>query len=187
MKRTFFFKIRKDGYRYVNPVFTLAVDVELRENEDGLPVFSMSGGIYSPHRRLVEFGQCFDEYLEWGNESIILKFLVETWKKHNLNDMHAGTPAQEKCLADNQAEVKEVQTKMEEATAPMLRFHCDEYYSACCEVLRRHGLYEVDINGQPYTYGHGWLYKPIPAKVLEKIRYCLDPRHTEKDIENYLK
>lgn len=183
MKRTFKFKIRKYGYHYVNPVFTLKVDVELRENEDGLPVFSMSGDIYSPHHRCIDGGQCFDEYLEWGNTSILLRFLVETWKEHHLNDMHAGTPAQEKCLADNQAEVKEVQAEMEKAKAII----CDEHYPACCEVLRRHGLYEVDLNGQPYTYGHGWLYKPIPTDWLEIIRYCLDPRHTEKDIEDYLK
>ncbi|MBP5457518.1 MAG: hypothetical protein J6Y37_13580 [Paludibacteraceae bacterium] len=183
MKRNFKFKIRKDGYHYVNPVFTLKVDVELRENEDGLPVFSMSGDIYSPHHRCLGGGQCFDEYLEWGNTSILLRFLVETWKEHHLNDMHAGTPEQEKCLADNQAEVKAVQSEMAEAKA----INCDEYYPACCEVLRRHELYDVDVNGQPYTYGHGWLYKPIPPEILEKIRYCLDQRHTEKDIENYLK
>ena len=35
--------------------------------------------------------------------------------------------------------------------------------------LRLLGLYEVEHEGKPYKYGHGWLYRPIPAADLARI------------------
>ena len=56
------------------------------------------------------------------------------------------------------------------------RWHSTEwdYYTVDCELLRRHGLYEVEVDGKPYKYGHGWLYRAIPENDMNKIRAILD-------------
>ena len=34
--------------------------------------------------------------------------------------------------------------------------------------------------GKPYTYGTGWLYEPIPADDLARIRYIIDPDNSKE-------
>ena len=43
-------------------------------------------------------------------------------------------------------------------------------YDESCNYLKSLGLYEVMHEGKPYKYGTGWLYEPIPADDLAKIK-----------------
>lgn len=118
----------------------------------------------------------FDHIPEDKVDSSVYSFLIQMWKKYHLNDLHAGTPEQEKCL-DEHREVCELHEVA----------YGYDHYTACCETLKEYGLYEVDLDGKPYKYGHAWLYRPVPDDDLAKIRYVLDPSHSEEDIEEWLK
>ena len=86
------------------------------------------------------------------------------WKRNHLNDMHAGTPEQEKCLEDFEAEREAVEKELGGNSS---------YYDVSCEILKRHGLYEVQLDGKPYKYGHSWLYQPISEWDLAAIKEIL--------------
>lgn len=78
----------------------------------------------------------------------MLHRLNEIWDEYHLNDMKAGTPEQEafiKCWK---------------------KFHKYEYTDVC-RALKDVGLYEVDLDGEPYKYGHKWLSIEVPQDVLE--------------------
>ena len=58
-------------------------------------------------------------------------------------------------------------------------------YDRAVEYLKRKGLYEVRLTpteakynpryaGKPYRYGHGWLYRPIPASDMAKIKKIME-------------
>ena len=113
------------------------------------------------------------------------------WKKHHLNSMHAGTVEQESCLKDFASEKETIRNELRnnawnkakiEYNYPENHFkewqnwHGSDWnsYSVDCELLKRHGLYEVEVDGKPYKYGHGWLYRAIPESDLNKIRAILD-------------
>lgn len=84
-------------------------------------------------------------YATGWNAELVTRFR-EVWERWHLNDMRAGSPAQEAFIrtwrAANQYE-----------------------YAAACAALKEAGLY--DDNG--YKYGMAWKTEEIPAEVIELL------------------
>lgn len=86
-------------------------------------------------------------------DNTMWKIIYRLWKAYHLNDMHAGTEIQEAILEDDFGE--------------------DLYklsYTDKCRWLSRYNL--LDDNG--YVYGHGWLYREIPADDLAVIKAIIE-------------
>ena len=104
-------------------------------------------------------GQCFDT-LAKTNIATDPTFveIYRLWKLYHLNDMHAGTPEQEKAIRQG---IKDGELS-------------DNFdYKATVQYLKDKNLYEVPLNGKIYRYGHAWLYEPIPEEDLNKIKELL--------------
>lgn len=80
------------------------------------------------------------EYAPGWDEDKVTKFR-EVWDRWHLNDMRAGTPAQE----------------------ALLESHAIKGYDNQCAFLKEHGLY-VD-NG--HRYGMAWFKEELPEGVIE--------------------
>lgn len=146
MSKTFNFgKIDARGTgRRINPV---EVNARLERMDDGKYRFVASAMVYNQTKTdCVCAGQCLDFINERLNDSTF-KQLYHLWKLYHLNDMHAGTPEQEIALERCQS----------------------KDYDDRCNYLKLVGLYEVEYDGKPYKYGHGWLYQPIPDDDFELI------------------
>lgn len=103
---------------------------------------------------IVRGGQCLDELLPLIPDPAFQE-IVHLWRRYHRNDMHAGTPEQE-------AEVKRW-------------LDGRPYdYTAAREHLRQAGLLTVEHEGEPYTYGTGWIFEPIPADDLARIRDIIE-------------
>jgi hypothetical protein len=153
MKKIFEFgKIAWYGSRKINAV---EVEVEWKENNHGKMVFSVCGTVWNAtHTDCVCAGQCLDEilpYLKWNKK---FKEIHRLWKSYHLNDMHIGTREQENAL-NEAVKVGKIQSR--------------SAYTECCEYLKSIGLYEVELNGKTYEYGHGWIYYDIPQEDINKI------------------
>lgn len=123
------------------------LEVELRDTTKG-PELSIRGDIWNPsHTDIYCCGQCLDEIAKYKGDNPLFKELYQYWKDYHLNGMHAGTFEQEQALK------KAVIVGYDEA----------------CEYLKSINLYEVEYNGKPYKYGHGWLYQALPENVLSRI------------------
>lgn len=101
------------------------------------------------------FGQIRDELLKithcepgWNVGKIVK--LHSIWKEWHLNNLVAGSPAQEKWI--EAAGVNRYNDILQEMPAHILD---DETYLH---------------NGKPYRYGSAWLCKDVPADVLEWLR-----------------
>lgn len=131
------------------------VEIALEDKKQGMPVFTAIAMVWnSKHTDCVMSGQCLDKllkYKELKNNKQYQK-IVELWKKHHLNDMHLGTIAQDEAIE----KWKKQGNKYD--------------YNDACEFLKSVGLYEVEYEGKPYKYGHGWLYREIPQNDLEDIK-----------------
>lgn len=140
MKKVFNFgKIAYDGNGKIN---TVTVEVELRG--DDKPVLSICGNIWnSTCTDILCGGQCLDKLLPHFKNNTKFKEIYRLWKLYHLNDMHAGTEAQEELL-------KKYNTRG---------------YAKACELLKKYNLYE----DKGYRYGSAWLYRPIPENDLKKI------------------
>lgn len=150
MRKTFNFnKIDYNGIgRKINPV---KVDIELKETDKGC-CFSASGVIYNQTKTdCLAGGQCLDTIAEYVFDAKF-KEIYRLWKLYHLNDMHAGTYEQEAAI-----DAWETQGNRYD-------------YTKACEHLKSIGLYEVEHDGKPYKYGHGWLYWEIPSEDLEAIK-----------------
>jgi len=122
----------------------VVAELELEQKGKGL-VFSMSGDYKNSG------GQCFDSVKPSNKYQ---KQLLNFWKKHHLNDMHAGTKTQEEALK-----------KLKDF----------ESYEQSTEYLKQIGLYEVTLrNGNTYKYGHGWLYRELPKDVKTHLKGICD-------------
>lgn len=126
--------------------------------EDGR--LSISGGIGTKHQ-LRTCGQCIDEIAEIPSRYLIKGFtksdrdrLVEIWRRWHLNDLRAGSPAQEEFLRAN----------------PVSFEYPESHYTAAVEALTAAGL-NPDPNylykDEPYSYGHAWLTEELPVDVVE--------------------
>lgn len=115
------------------------------------PVFSVRALVYN--KGLEEMGgQCLDEINEileknWDltKERAIIYYL---WKKHHLNDTHAGTKKQETRLHQNGIENRA------------------SNYEETCEALDKAGL----LIDEGVKFGATWHYWEIPAEDLAEIK-----------------
>lgn len=118
------------------------VTLRLKDNEDGKPIFSCSGEV-----KRCAWGQCYETIDKAAHDNPRWKVIYKLWRKYHLNDLHAGTEAQEKALEQ-----------------------CPSTdYEERCEYLKSVNLYED--NG--YKYGSAWLYRAIPEKDLKAIRHII--------------
>lgn len=124
--------------------------------------FTASGNIWNHcHSDIYSGGQNLDEIAKYIKTPLFQK-IYTFWKKYHLNGMHAGTPEQEKAIAEWTAEGNKYD------------------YTKVCEMLKKCGLYEVPLTAdlvgtrkadrEPYRYGHGWVIFDIPEKDLEEIK-----------------
>lgn len=152
MKKTFNLgKIAIYGKRKINLV---TLDIELKE-KDGKPVFTASAMVWNSKKTDCFLGgQCLDELCRFASirNNKIFKKVYKFWKLYHLNDMHAGTPEQEKALEEWENKGNKYD------------------YTAACEYLKNINMYEVEHNGKPYKYGHSWLYQAIPENDLQEIK-----------------
>ena len=153
MKKVFNFgKIdyNKTG-RNVNLV---TVEMELKENNDSLPIFSVRGNIWNHIKSdIYSGGQNLDTIKKYVKSKLFLE-IFRLWKLYHLNNRHAGTLEQEQALDE------------------WLKTNKYDYNKAC-DYLKSIGKYEVMHNNKPYKYGHGWIYFPIPDNDLAIIKNLL--------------
>jgi hypothetical protein len=93
----------------------------------------------------------------WDASSIALFF--DIWRDWHLNDMQAGSPAQEAWLKEHPIEDRL------------------NYYTKACEALAAAGLNPDPgyiHKGKPYRYGHAWLRVEVPAHVLAFLQALPD-------------
>ena len=141
-------KIAYSGNRKINPV---TIEIELKETDKGYR-FTASGEVWNQTKTdCYCAGQCLDTIAKRLRTPEFME-IYRLWKLYHLNDMHAGTREQEAAIDAWKAEGNRYD------------------YTAACEHLKSVGLYEVEHEGKPYKYGHGWLYWEIPAEDLEKIK-----------------
>lgn len=143
----------------VNPV---TVEINLKNNRDGYPVYTTTVKVWKGNRSDVwASGRLFDEIKRVPYDDALYQELRRLAKYH-LNDFHAGTKAQ--TLALEKAGLTGAVN-----------------YDKAVEYLKHKGLYEVRLTpteakynptyaGKPYKYGHGWIYYPIPSKDMAKIK-----------------
>ena len=153
MKRTISFgKYAIYSKRKINEV---TIEIRLEE-KDGKEVFTVCGNVWNMHKTdIVMGGQCLKELANYI-ENPIFKTIYKLWKNYHLNDMHAGTEEQEKAVED----WKSIGNGYD--------------YRKVCEYLKSIGLYEVELDGKPYKYGHAWLYRAIPENDLELIKKIIE-------------
>ena len=134
--------------RKINPV---EVEICLREDEPGKLVFTASGTIYNQRKtKCFSCGQNLDEINKFVTDNTFLE-IYRLWKLYHLNNMHAGTKAQERLVKE------------------YLKDH-DYDYREICQYLMLRGLYE----DHGYKYGSAWLYEEIPENDLLIIKTLLD-------------
>jgi hypothetical protein len=121
------------------------VRIEIELSNDNVFTASCAGpAIY--------WGQCLDRAgKELNIKNPVFLKILEYWKKWHLNDMHAGTPKQEKL-------VKEYTKK-----------HSYDY-TAICEFLNENNL--LYDNG--YKYGTAWKKQEITKIDLQGIKKLLE-------------
>lgn len=118
-------------------------------------------GVIGPKRNGDAYGSCgqIKDYLdiidhfcgEWDKSSC--DFLADIWNRYHLNDMHAGTIAQENCIDD------------------YLKKWGDRYdYNLACEILEASGLLYDD----GYKYGSAWLFRPVPQTAIKWLEALPD-------------
>jgi hypothetical protein len=163
-----FDKIDFEGVgRRVNAV---SVEIRLETLKNGKPEFAASGMIWESGRRdIISGGQCFDAIKDTPiGQDPLFKEVYRLWKEHHLNDLHAGTPAQAAYLAEN----RDLVDKYYKET---IGKYGGDRYGAQCRVLEEAGLLTVAHPDHPggWTYGHGWLYAPIPPEDIKIINHII--------------
>ena len=147
MKKTLNFgKIDWNGTgRKINLV---TVEINLKETENG-PAFTASANVWNSKRTdILCGGQCLDDLVPFFHDNKVYMTIFSMWQKYHLNDMHPGTPAQEKAL--NEAGLTKFATN----------------YTEYCEHLKKIGLF----NDNGVNFGETWVYWPILEKDLKTIK-----------------
>ena len=174
------------------------ITFELRQTEHG-PEFSAQAEAWNNRRTDIFIGrQCVDTLAEEFPGHKTAQRLLAIWKKWHLNGMKAGTPAQ---MAEIERRTKLARDQFPSAIYSdgsinwykLAEFHGlnsgASHYDLACLWLREAGLYETPIPdvdwarwGKPamtkradgvlvYTYGHAWLYEPMPSEVADEIKF----------------
>lgn len=128
------------------------------EEVEGLPVLSICGDIYEkPHDReplacgqIIEDLEGLRDYVK-AEDLATFDLIIYLWKAYHLNDMNGGTQKQEALLS-----------------AEGIKGNNYDYDKAK-KTLEAFGL----LTDRGYTYGTGWLYRPIRAEALAKIEELL--------------
>ena len=111
-------------------------------------------------------GQCLDDVV--CNDPLFVA-IRRLWKAYHLNDMHAGTVEQEACL------------KAARNSGELIGSDLDDEVK-CLKAKR---LYIVKVDGKPYRYGSGWLYRSIPKEDIKIIRRILAAKgNTSEEIKS---
>lgn len=182
------------------------VDVEYRleiKYIDGKPSlyweFSASGAIWNNlHTHWTSGGQCLDDMAKLVNTPKFRE-VYDLWKKHHLNGMTAGSPAQEAAKKDFKVDPDgitwhwydpedknentdifgrhvtddEATAKAAEAAGHYVKRNCGDYLDQLDIFLACRGLYtdhSFIYEGKPYKYGEAWLVTEIPEADKERIR-----------------
>lgn len=159
MQKVFQFgKIDLDG---TGKKVLVELEVNLKDGENG-PIFSASGDVWNNRKTDVKMcGQCIDTVYNDFKDQLqnlpLYEKIMGLWQRNHLNDLNAGTPEQMKFI--------------EELEATGWKYE----YSAACERLKQAKLYEVPhpLTGEPYKYGHGWIYREISPEDLQEIKNIL--------------
>ena len=162
----------------------VSVYCEIQYTDDGRLSIS---GVEGPRPNGDCYGACgqIDMHLR-GHEGCIapapgwdlerLQKFFGVWSRWHLNDMRAGSPAQEEFLrhhADAWAAYRA--SALKEAcgieNAPCV--YPESYYSWACKVLAEAGL-NPDPRHDGYRYGSAWLKEEVPEDVLSWLQALPD-------------
>lgn len=164
--RTFVFDIADDPHQ-------CTITIECWHDDDALRHFSAQGTILDMSHRepgdssrplCVAAGQCLPTMLEWFPQlSQCERFmtLYALWDRWHLHDMCAGTPEQMEYLRKTFGAVRSVS------------------YDDACQSLKTVGLYTVDLDGKPYTYGHAWIFEELPDEVVTLLSAICDDENPD--------
>lgn len=150
------------------------VDIELK-NKFKKPTLSITATIYNPQKTdIICAGQCLDTIAATNlGKTPLFQEIYDLWKKHHLNDMHAGTPAQEKALRDAiKAGILPATCDYTKQVAYLksINLYTDKY----TETIGTNKLTNVKTTEtKDHCYGCGWLYQPIPTADLARIQKLL--------------
>lgn len=116
--------------------------------------FSMQAAVWNPRESdCYTCGQCVDEVVAYFPQDKQAQRMAAVWRRWHLNDMKAGSPAQEQWLRDNPIDRAEY-------AYPKSRY---EVVSA--------KLAAVGLNpDQGYNYGSAWKLEELPPDILAEIR-----------------
>lgn len=119
--------------------------------------FSMCGEIWNPRETdCYCCGQCVDTVAAYFSNNAKVQRMLAIWKRWHLNDMKAGSPAQQEWLETN----------------PVKAVYPESHYEVASAKLAEAGLNpdpNFIRNGKPYKYGTAWLKEEIPADVVAEI------------------
>jgi len=121
--------------------------VDLKKRRSPLLTLSITGNV--KHQWGGESsGQCIGAIRNfWGHIPEVAE-LCDIWDRWHLNDLRAGTRKQSDTLRGKKNRSKH------------------EHYTWACNYLKRKGL----LVDHGYKYGAEWLFEPIPATVVKRIK-----------------
>ena len=120
--------------------------------------FTMQAAIWNPRETDIYCGgQCVDEVCAYFPNDKRAQRMLEIWREWHLNDMKAGSPAQEAFLKAN----------------PVKSGYPQSHYDAALASLKAAGLQPDESylrNGEPYSYGSAWRHVNLPADIVAEIQ-----------------
>ena len=129
-------------------------------SEDGR--FSMQAEVWNPRKTDIYCGgQCVDTVAAMFPHNSRARRMVAVWERWHLNDMKAGSAAQEKYLREHPLD-------------PASYAYPKSHYDVASKVLADAGLNPDPATG--YKYGHAWQREELPAEVLAEIRSWSQPQ-----------
>ena len=131
-----------------------AVEIEYLLTKCGC--FTASGGYWNRWRTdYTSCGQVLDMILIDFPRSIIVQRVHKVWKEWHLNNLTAGSPAQEEEVAKWKAEGNPYT------------------YANAAEHLKKVGLnpdHSFLHKGEVYSYGHAWIKRTLPKSIIREIQ-----------------